>query len=113
MSDVIFSFKAVGTSRTGAIRISTLVSTLVSKSKNEQVKLLENLGPIKTYLYYLAKRRKWKKCDFTQDKQILRAKYGVDSAGISDEIKKLNTHSLKEKLVNYCTVLNYSENEVE
>ena len=104
---------AVGTSRTGAIRISTLVSTLVSKSKNEQVKLLENLGPIKTYLYYLAKRRKWKKCDFTQDKQILRAKYGVDSAGISDEIKKLNTHSLKEKLVNYCTVLNYSENEVE
>ena len=104
---------AGGTTRTGAIRISTLVSTLVSKTKSKHDKLLEKLGPIKTYLYNLAKRRNWEISDFTLEKQLLRAKYGVESAEISDEIKKLDTHSLKEKLVSYCTVLNYNQNEVE
>ena len=103
------------TVRRGAVRISTLVSTLVSKSNSEQGKLLEKLGPIKTYLYYLAKRRDWTECDFTLEKQLLRAKYEVSSAGISDEIKNLNTHSLKEKLISFCKVLiyNYMENVVE
>jgi hypothetical protein len=104
-----------GTVRTGAIRISTLVSTLVSKSNSDQDKLLDKLGPIKTYLYYLAKRREWTECDFTLEKQLLRAKYEVCSAGISDEIKNLDTHSLREKLISFCTVLNYNyiENVVE
>jgi len=64
-------------------------------------------------LYYPAKKRNWKNSDFTLEKCLLRAKYGVNNTGISNEIKKLNTHDLKEKLVSFCKVLNYKKIEVE